>query len=402
MATLPAARLTPNPDNPRFIRDDSYQKLLQSIQDFPEMAAIREIVVNKEYVILGGNMRYRAMLEAGWKDIPVKVVDWSPDKQKEFVIKDNVSGGDWDWDILADQWDSDLLEEWGLDLPATFGDDETEEDEAPEVSSEPAVSQLGEVYQLGRHRLMCGDSTDGESVNTLLNGVTPTLMVTDPPYGVNYEADWRVGYDLNMGKKIGLPHQGRAVGKVINDDRADWTEAFELFKGNIAYVFHGGLHSSEVANSLTATGFDLVAQIIWVKQHFVFSRGDYHWQHEPIWYAVRKGAKHGYVGDRKQTTVWNIENNNPIGHSQGKEDKVGHSTQKPVAVMAKPIENNTSAGQVVYDPFLGSGTTIISAEQLGRTCYGLELSPAYCDVIRKRYAKYIEEDDWEAVTPQIV
>ncbi len=134
---LPISKIKPNPNNPRIIKDDKFQKLVQSLKDFPEMADVREIVINKDNVILGGNMRFKAMLEAGWTEATVKVVDWSEDKQKEFIIKDNVSGGEWNWDDLANEWDSDLLEEWGLDLPAQFGNEEVEEDEAPEVSPDP-------------------------------------------------------------------------------------------------------------------------------------------------------------------------------------------------------------------------------------------------------------------------
>ena len=176
--------IIPNKDNPRVIRDDNFKKLVQSIKDFPEMLEIRPIVLNKEHVILGGNMRYRACKEAGLKDIPVQIVDLSEEKQREFIIKDNVSGGDWDWDVLANEWDTDLLNDWGLELPGGFGDEEVEEDEAPEVSSEPPVSQLGVVYQLGRHRVMSGDSTNDLPI--LMDGTKANLLVTDPPYGVSY------------------------------------------------------------------------------------------------------------------------------------------------------------------------------------------------------------------------
>lgn len=371
------------------------------------MAVVRPVVINEDNVILGGNMRYKAMVEAGWDDIPVtQVKGWTKDQEKQFIIKDNVSGGEWDWDLLANEWDAEELEAWGLDLPDSLkADDEIEEDEAPEVSPDPPLSILGEVYQLGRHRVMCGDSTDGEAVNKLLNGVVPTLMITDPPYGVEYDAGWRDGHDMNMGKKLGLPGSNRALGKVSNDDRVDWSEAFELFGGDIAYVWHAGKYAAQVQQSLETVGFEMAYQIIWAKQHFVFGRGDYHWQHEPLWYAVRQGKKHSWSGDRKQTTIWNIQNNNPIGHSKGKEEKTGHSTQKPVECMLRPILNNSSPGMAVYDPFIGSGTTLIAAEQSERVCYGLELDPKYIDVIRKRYAKFIEpetwEESWQTLTPAI-
>jgi len=201
-------------------------------------------------------------------------------------------------------------------------------------------------------------------------------MVTDPPYGVKYDPKWREKYDN---------FKRHAVGKVSNDDRADWKNAYSLFPGNIAYVWHGGLHATTVAENLTACGFALRAQIIWRKQHFVFSRGDYHWQHEPCWYAVKGTGS--WTGDRKQATIWDIENLNPLG-GNSKEKATGHGTQKPVECMRRPILNHANPGQAVYDPFMGSGTTIIAAESTGRIAYGLEIDPVYVDVIVKRWEEF--------------
>jgi DNA modification methylase len=177
---------------------------------------------------------------------------------------------------------------------------------------------------------------------------------------------------------------------VNNDNRSDWSEAWQLFPGSIAYVWHGGLHSAVVQASLEGANFVVRAQIIWAKQHFVFGRGDYHWQHEPCWYAVRgTGA---WAGDRKQTTLWAINNNNPFGTGGNAEKKTGHSTQKPVECMKRPIENNSSPGQAVYDPFVGSGTTIIAAEMTGRACHAIELSPAYVDVAVTRWQNFTGQE----------
>lgn len=184
---LPIADLKPNPDNPRIIKDDKFEKLVQSLKDFPEMAEVREVVINKDNLILGGNMRFKAMQEAGWSEVPVRVVDWPEDKQKEFIVKDNVSGGEWDWDMVANQYELEDLEAWGVDLPIQLqNEQEVEEDDAPEVSTEPPVSKLGEIYQLGRHRLMCGSSTDLGDVSELVNGQLVDLLLTDPPYNVDY------------------------------------------------------------------------------------------------------------------------------------------------------------------------------------------------------------------------
>jgi DNA modification methylase len=250
----------------------------------------------------------------------------------------------------------------------------TDEESVPELPVVP-TSVLGDIYLLGDHRIMCGDSTDKESVLKLLGGGVPSLMVTDPPYGVEYDPNWRNEAERKNGEAFG----GRAIGKVLNDDRADWREAWELYPGNVAYVWHSALHSSEVDASLVAAGFEIRSQIIWAKHRFAISRGHYHWQHEPCWYAVRKNESGNWSGDRSQTTLWAITHN---------ASDTGHGTQKPIECMLRPIENNSKSGDIVYDPFLGSGTTLIAAEKSGRTCYGMELSPQYVDVIVKRWEDF--------------
>ncbi len=209
----------------------------------------------------------------------------------------------------------------------------------------------------------------------LLNGVTPHLLVSDPPFGVNYDPAWRNAAGLSA---------TRRTGKVMNDHRADWREAWALFPGDVAYVWHGALHATTVAESLIATGFAIRSQIIWAKERLVLSRGDYHWQHEPCWYAVRTKAKGHWSGDRKQTTLWQIA-------SRDQDATTIHGTQKPVECMRRPILNNSSPGQAIYEPFSGSGSSIIAAETTGRACFAMELDPAYVDVAVSR---------WEAFTGQ--
>lgn len=201
-------------------------------------------------------------------------------------------------------------------------------------------------------------------------------MVTDPPYGVEYDADWR----NNALRADGTPIAGRAVGKVLNDDRADWREAWALFPGEVAYVWHAGAYSNVVADSLVACGYKLYALIVWGKNQMAIGRGHYHHKHEPCWYAVKKGGTGHWQGDRKQTTLWEID--------KPTKSETGHSTQKPVECMRKPIENNSAPGDSVYEPFSGSGTTIIAAEQTGRICYAMELSPAYVDVAVRRWQQF--------------
>ncbi len=203
----------------------------------------------------------------------------------------------------------------------------------------------------------------------LLGDIRPLLMVTDPPYGVEYDPAWRNATGAAKTKR---------TGKVLNDDRADWREAWALFPGDVVYVWHGALHATTVADSLIAAGFDIRSQIIWAKDRLVLSRGDYHWQHEPCWYAVKKRGKGHWAGDRKQTTLWQIAN-------RDQDAETVHGTQKPVECMRRPILNNSSPGQAIYEPFMGSGTTLIAAETTGRVCYGIELNPAYVDVAIARW-----------------
>ena len=199
-------------------------------------------------------------------------------------------------------------------------------------------------------------------------------MITDPPYGVEYDPEWR--------ERAGLGRQ-RQRGKVANDTRVDWGAAYRLFPGDAAYVWHAGLYAAEVAASLAAAGFQMRGQIIWAKQHFALSRGHYHWQHEPAWYAVRRDRPSHWRGDRTQSTLWQVGNLNPFGGS--KEAATGHGTQKPVELMRKPIVNHLENGEIVYDPFLGSGTTLIAADSIERVCYGVEIDPRYVDVAVQRW-----------------
>lgn len=370
-----------NPSNPRTIKKDKYALLVKSIKDFPQMLDIRPIVVDSKGVVLGGNMRLLAAKEAGLNKIPViKAADLTKDQIKEFIIKDNVGFGEWDWDALSNEWDVEKLEEWGLDIPGFANVNDAEEDgfEMPESVDTDII--IGDIYEIGEHRLLCGSSTDADAVSKLLNGKEPYLMVTDPPYGVNYDPMWRASQATKgFGSKV------KAKGKVLNDDKADWTEAWALSPSKVAYVWHGGKHAGAVSDSLARCDFEIRSQIIWVKPSLTFSRGDYHWQHEPCWYAVKKGSKGNWAGGRKQTTTWHIAGINPAGRSQDIKDVVvGHGTQKPIECMARAIANHDGD---VHDPFCGSGSTMVAAHQLKRKCYGMGLDPKYCQVIVDRMLK---------------
>lgn len=371
--------------NPRRLTSEQAAHLQVSLEKF---GLIDKPIINSDNTIIGGHQRIKLLKKMGHKEVECYI----PEKQltekevEELNIRHNKNTGEFDFDILANEFEPLELISWGFNEQEIFGDiakeiesTETEDDDALEpCKDEDAVTRPGDIYILGEHRLVCGDSTIPETVELAMGRNEPILMVTDPPYGVNYDASWRD----NAGKGV------RAKGAVQNDDKANWSITYSLFKGSVAYIWHGDKHSSEVAKNIEACGFDITAQIIWKKQHFALSRGDYHWQHEPCWYAVRKGANHNWKADRKQTTVWEIANLNAFGKSKDEDERTSHGTQKPLECMAKPIRNHTDKGDWVYDPFLGSGTTLIAAEQLGRRCIGIELSSAYCDVIVNRWLNY--------------
>jgi DNA modification methylase len=237
-----------------------------------------------------------------------------------------------------------------------------------------AITVYGDLWRLGRHRLVCGDCTDPAIAELALDGASPKLMVTDPPYGVGYHPTWRA--DPRLRPFVGASRAKRAVGKVLNDDRCDWTDAWRLFPGDVAYVWHSSLHVSSVETSLTNAGFKVRSQIIWDKGRLIISRGHYHWRHEPCLYAVRKGRTAGWTGDRKQTTVWLAPH---------RRNASGHAAEKPLLCMTRPMLNHTAPGDAIYDPFVGSGTTIIAAEETGRACHAIELNPAYVDMAIERW-----------------
>jgi DNA modification methylase len=322
--------------------------------------------------------------------IPVIVArGWSEDEKRAYRVADNqlAARASWDPERLRDELQALKFADFDLgligfepdQLETILADSEasglTDPDSVPEVPDQP-VTRPGDGWLLGKHRVGCGNSTSAADVAPVLAGSQPHLMITDPPYGVEYDPSWRARRNQSSGKL--------ARGKVLNDDRADWHEAYALFPGDVAYVWYGALHGDVVAADLAACGLQLRAQIVWAKQHFILSRGHYHWKHECCWYAVREGKTSHWQGDRTQTTVWEIANNNPFGNRQ-REQSWGHGTQKPVECMRRPIANNSRPGQAIYDPFLGSGTSLIAAEMTGRVCYGVELNPGYVDVVVRRW-----------------
>lgn len=376
------SELVPHEHNPRQLSKEQAKQLKRSISKY---GLIDKPVITHDNRIIGGHQRIKVLRDMGHTHVECYVAQdkLSDDDIKELLIRLNKNTGDWDWDVLANVWERDSLLEWGFSAGELEGkiekvDLSTNEEGIEGLVNKETISKRGDVYLLGEHRLMCGDSTNAEDVGRLLDGGEPVLMVTDPPYGVSYDPQWRNTSIFAKAK--------RATGKVTNDDQADWSLAWALFPGNVAYVWHSAKHSPVVAKSLTDNSYELIAEIIWAKHHFAISRGDYHWQHEPCWYAVRKGCKHNWQGSRKESTVWEISNNSAFG-SKNNEEATGHGTQKPLECMARPIRNSSAEGESVYDPFVGSGTTLIACEKLNRKCYAMEIDPVYCDIVVARWEK---------------
>jgi DNA modification methylase len=392
--TAQVTELIPYARNARTHSDEQVAQIAASIREF---GFTNPILIDGERGVIAGHGRLLAARKLGMVEVPtIELAHLTPAQKRAYVLADNrmaLSAG-WEEDLLRIELRE--LQADGFDLSLTgFDPDEiasilidasdglTDPDQVPDVPEHPA-NQPGDLWLLGRHRLICGDSTDAETVGRALAGVRPHLMVTDPPYGVNYDPNWRnkayrTAADGPAGRKLG----GKALGAVLNDDRSDWREAWAHFPGDVAYVWHASLHARSVVDSLEAVGFELRAQLIWDKQRPIIGRAHYHWQHEPCWYAVRNGATGHWNGDRKQTTIW------PIEH---RKSDTGHGTQKPVECMRRPIENNSSPGQAIYEPFNGSGTTIIAAEMTGRACHAIELSPAYVDVAIQRWQAFTGKD----------
>ncbi|MDQ2764934.1 MAG: site-specific DNA-methyltransferase, partial [Pseudomonadota bacterium] len=341
----PLDRLVPYARNARTHSDAQVAQIAASIREWGWTVPV---LVDEQGGLIAGHGRVLAARKLGLVDIPVMVArGWSEAQKRSYVLADNklALNAGWDLDLLRIELAD--LRGMGADLAFIgFTADEvaalaaeasvglTDPDAAPEAPAIP-VSVLGDAWLLGRHRLVCGDCTDPQVVEHALGGAKPHLMVIDPPYGVEYDPKWRHRAGVNSSKR---------TGKVANDDRADWREAWALFPGEVAYVWHGALHAAAVAESLEACGFGIRSQIVWAKAKLVMGRGHYHWQHEPCWYAV-KGTGH-WNGDRTQTTLWEIA-------TRGQDATTVHSTQKPVECMRRPIENNSSLGQAVYEPFSG-------------------------------------------------
>jgi len=357
-----------NPSNPRIIKNDKFKKLVKSIQEFPEMLKLRPIVVDEDMMVLGGNMRLKASKEAGLSEVWIDIAEGLTEEQKkEFIVKDNVGFGEWEWDILANEWDSVQLAEWGLDVWENLDDAEPEsglidDHEIPEVTE--SIVKRGDIWQLGEHRIMCGDSTSSDDVEKLMNGEKADMVFTDPPYGVDYIGGSKKRDGLRGDEKETTIYED--VIPIISD-----------ISNGPCYVWYADKNPNGLYSAVKKYG-EIHSVIIWNKNNSTFNMNiHYKAKHEPCLYWKPKNKTLKWIGNNKEETVWNVdrESSNKL-----------HPTQKPIQLALRAIGNHKA--NIVADLFLGSGSTLIAAEKLKRKCYGMELDEKYCDVIIERWEQF--------------
>lgn len=338
-----------NPNNPRVIKDDKFKKLVKSIQEFPQMLAIRPIVVNDQMVVLGGNMRLKACIEAGLTEVPViKASSLTPEQQNEFIIKDNVGFGEWEWDVLANEWDVDKLSEWGLDIPDYDPKVLEAEDDDFQVPDEVQTDiVLGDLFEIGEHCLLCGDSTDSDQVAKLMNGQKADMVFTDPPYG------------MNAVSKSGVLKEKYGTDILGDSDTNAAKDSFNL----IYSLYPDALHIWWGANYYSSCLPDSECWIVWDKNNGGSDQTDC----ELAWCNARSVVRQFTKASEKRNRV--------------------HPTQKPIELISWAVNKFADNSKLISDYFLGSGATMVAAHQLKRKCYGMELDPKYCQVIVDRMKK---------------
>jgi len=363
--------------------DKEYEKIKNSITEF---GYVDPIIINSDNTIIGGHQRLKVLRDLGYTEVDCVVIEIDKTKEKALNIALNKISGEWNVELLKDLIDD--LKESNFDIEFTGFDppeldelfselhnkDVKEDDfDVDEVLKEPAISRLGDLWLLGRHRLICGDSTAEETYKLLMDGKKANLTVTDPPYNVAYEAK---------------------AGKIQNDDMKDdefykfllaaFTNIYNAMENDASiYVFHADTEGLNFRKAFVDAGFYLSGVCIWAKQSLVLGRSPYQWKHEPILFGWKKDGRHRWYSDRKQSTVWNFDR-------PSKNDL--HPTMKPVALCAYPIQNSSMSNCIVLDPFGGSGSTLIACEQTNRICYSIELDEKYTDVIIKRYIEQVGTD----------
>ena len=373
------SEVKPNPNNPRLIKDDKFKKLVKSIQDFPDMLNVRPIVVNKDMIVLGGNMRLKAIKEAGHTEVAIEIVDWSEEQQKEFIVKDNVGYGEWDWDDLANNWDSEELTDWGLDIPnfdATVLEAEEDDFAVPDGGTETDIV-LGDLFEIGEHRLLCGDSTDSDQVAKLMNGQKADMVFTDPPYGMFLDTD----YSKIKGTENSIGFKGNKTGnkydKIIGDNE-DFTP--------------------ELINTIFASFPKTKEIFIWGADYFVDLLPNYgkdgSWL---VWNKRSSEAQQRGIGNcfelcwsfnKHKRFVLEFEWFGFLSKDDPNEARNRqHPSMKPSKLISRMINEFCKDANIIVDIFLGSGTTMLATHQLKRKCYGMELDPKYCQVIVDRMQK---------------
>lgn len=366
METINISQIKPNEHNPRDITPEKFDKLVKSIQEFPEMLEARPLVIDENNIVLGGNMRLRALQKAGVIDIPVKQVKgWTEEQKKEFIIKDNIGYGEWDWELLANQWDAEQLGDWGLEVPGWEKEELEAQEDNFEVPDEIQTDiQLGDLFEIGEHRLLCGDSTDSDQVAKLMNGEKADMVFTDPPYGVSYQSNMRTKTNKF---------------DVLENDNVfitEWISNLPLFSNGFVFVWTSWKVLKQWIEFCEPIG-ELSNLIIWdkggggigdLKKTFLT---DFE-----IALVYNRGAE---IKGKRLGSVWSI--------SKDGSSKYLHPTQKPVELPAIAIKNITNQNNLVLDLFLGSGSTMVASHQLKRKCYGMELDPKYCQVIVDRMLK---------------
>ncbi|MCE9636448.1 MAG: ParB N-terminal domain-containing protein [Planctomycetes bacterium] len=402
---VPIASLSPDPANARTHDAKNLGAIQASLAKFGQRKPI--VVQRQGMVVRAGNGTLAAAKALGWTEIAAVVVDESDIEATGYAIADNrttdlssfddevlgqlLAALDADPDFDATLTGFTAAEIERLQKPA---EGLVDPDEIPEPPAEP-VSRPGDLLILGEHRLLCGDSLNPDDVARLLDGAKPEFLVTDPPYGVSFDAEWRDRAGLNqcgpaepsyMQRPAAHERQeGHKNTTISGDTIADWSPAFELVPSiRVAYVWHASSYSVDVGAGLRRIGFDLRQQLLWRKPHFVLSRTHYHYQSEPCWYAVRRGATSAWVGTRDQSNIWDAPSPKMLMNAGGNhEEKFDHPTQKPMLCMETPLQNHDLAE--VYEPFGGSGTTLIACERRRKRCFAMEIDPKYIDVIVARW-----------------
>jgi DNA modification methylase len=369
-----------NTNNPRIIKDDKFKKLVKSIKEFPQMLEKRPIVVDETMMVLGGNMRLKACLEAGLKEVWIDVAEgWTEDQKQEFIVKDNVGFGEWDWDTLANEWDIEMLEDWGLDIPDfAVKELEAEEDdyEVPDQIETDIV--IGDLFEIGEHRLLCGDSTDSDQVSKLMNGEKADMVFTDPPY---LGEMGRGGFSKDLKLQKSKDKKIDEIRSIYNFDPTDTFLIIELIKKEITNIFlfcNKNLVPKYLNYAIdTNRLFDILT---WHKTSFIPANNNTYYPDTEYLIKIKdKGAffKTGLGNSVNYGKYWVLNN----------KDKEAHPTVKPQEIIKDCFLICSKENDLIVDLFLGSGSTMVAAHQLKRKCYGMELDPKYCQVIIDRMIK---------------